>query len=406
VTVSGEWGSFKPIWRPQGDSHLRGRKKKSAPSSATPTKEQLIAELESLDTVQARIDCIAADIGSKKNRYDALDAYELGELIDLEDPSGWLRCHYASKGHQPSFQNANKPVANYISAIEFSVPKELYPLLERKAKAIINSTQSSDLTIADIVNTIAKGLPEVHFEVNQSTVEPEVNPWPFVPQEEPSFSETLESIYSDSHNTYTTYWTQRLSDWVESDLLPNIRERYRKEHPARNTSDADDEERILAIRGFGPKEFFSLLRRGWLADSWELASDLMTLPTKVLNRAIRSVKVGNPEIPKRTLRIQNLQEWFESEFGGPLDNDLRRLVEKSLMPLLEESYYEEYPRAHPDWDPEGVSDIALAFISVKASDGTQLHFEVLSGDEAWDMRSPYDIEAGNGHDMSNYVDVS
>ena len=27
VTVSGEWGSFKPIWRPQGDSHLCGRRK-------------------------------------------------------------------------------------------------------------------------------------------------------------------------------------------------------------------------------------------------------------------------------------------------------------------------------------------------------------------------------------------
>ena len=60
-----------------------GRKKQAAPPSATPTKEQLIAELESLDTVQARIDCIAADIKSKKNHYDCLGWDESLEFVGL-----------------------------------------------------------------------------------------------------------------------------------------------------------------------------------------------------------------------------------------------------------------------------------------------------------------------------------
>jgi hypothetical protein len=394
-----------------GDSS--GRTKQSAPRSATPTKEQLIAELESLDTVQARIDCIAADLASKTNRYDALNAHELGELIDLEGPGNWPRCRYAQKPEDLSFESLDKPVAHHISAIAYSVPNELYALLEREAKAIINSIQSSDLTTTDIVNTIIKGLPEVDF--------PEPKPWPGhqaiwrVQREEPTFSEELGYLYRQYHDRYDEEeeHTDILSSWVESDLLPTIRERYRKKHPDRK---ATDEEQILAIPAFGPKEFFPLLREATNYSAttdlaWSIATELKTLPIEVLNRCIRSVKTGNPANEGESFLIPSFQEWFEleSEDGGEFSNELRDLVERHLMPLFKESYYEEYPQADPDWEPEEfqTADIALAFTSVKASNGTELHFEVLVGDagEAFDMCSPYDIEAGNGCDLSDYVQI-
>ena len=54
--------------------------------------DKLIAELESLGDVQARIDRIAEDIKSGKRRYAEIDVWKLGELLDIEfvDSGDWV----------------------------------------------------------------------------------------------------------------------------------------------------------------------------------------------------------------------------------------------------------------------------------------------------------------------------
>jgi len=218
---------------------------------------------------------------------------------------------------------------------------------------------------------------------------------------------------SDSEfEVYRDDITGEIAGWVEDDLLPYVRELYRKKYPDRKASDA---EQILAIDGFGPKEVCSVLLdqaervavKNRPLDFGGIAWELIELPKTALDEMFRSVTFGTPGSQEQTFEISDFGDWIRGR--GSVEEELERLVKEHFIPKMEQWYYEAHQGAHPDWEPEEPqqSDIALAFTSVKASNGTELHFQVLVGDsgEETDMCSPYDIEAGNGCDLSDYVDV-
>ena len=66
--------------------------------------------------------------------------------------------------------------------------------------------------------------------------------------------------------------------------------------------------------------------------------------------------------------------------------------------LLREAYAE---------DNAGPSDVTLATTTLRSAAGVELDFEVCIGDggEAYDARSPYDLEKGKGLDGSDYVHI-
>lgn len=393
-----------------GNSRRKKKSKRSVTGAAKPTYGQLFDELESLDTVQARIDCIAKDINSKKNRYAALQVDDLAGLLDVDispQPDGWDRTFWGYRGPEPSFEDAIKPRATRIDDIAHLVPDEGYALLARKAQAIIDSKQSSDLTSDDIVKVFMKVPPKALNQIMRQKWKEEL----------------------------ARSWSRYMSFWVSKYLLPSIRERYRKKYPdhdkkvelSRHTATGEvappDAEQILAIRGFGPKGMFPLIRQAALhllafhkessltneCFNKYLSNDIVkllaTLPKETLYRAIRSMK--NPR--ERTddmpaFEFRDFEKYVRKD--DRWRNAIKDLVKNSVMPEFEEAYYEEYPNApQPGWTPEH-TDIIFSFTSVQASDGTDLNFEALEEyNYTGDFRSPYDIEAGNGHDMSEYAQL-
>ena len=69
-----------------------------------------------------------------------------------------------------------------------------------------------------------------------------------------------------------------------------------------------------------------------------------------------------------------------------------------VIDLLREAYAE---------DNAGPSDVTLATTTLRSAAGGELDFEVCIGDggEAYDARSPYDLEKGKGLDGSDYVHI-
>lgn len=67
--------------------------------SAKPSEEDLIGELEDIESLQARIDWVAKDFKSGKNRYAQMNAWNLGELLglNLHEPDDWSRSFYCYK---------------------------------------------------------------------------------------------------------------------------------------------------------------------------------------------------------------------------------------------------------------------------------------------------------------------
>jgi len=53
------------------------------------------------------------------------------------------------------------------------------------------------------------------------------------------------------------------------------------------------------------------------------------------------------------------------------------------------------------------SDVKVATTTVESSDGVELQFEVCIGDggDLYDLKSPYDLENGEGFDDSDYIEI-
>ena len=268
-----------------GNSGRKKKSKRSGARAAKPTYEQLVAKLESLDTVQARIDCIAADLKSKKNHYDCLGWDEILEFVGLRpgNEACWGCTKYGWRGHEPAFDELSKPIAESMSGWESDLPTDIYLALEREAATVLEAEGPTDLTTNKIVEVLRE--------------------------------------FSD----------KKLSQCGMSDK--------------------------------------KLSQCGIIVSDWQ------------------------DDFENET-RTEAIEEW----------------VDDVLLEQLEERYYEFVnEEAHPsDWQPsEDAVLFGVCSTSLDASDGTCLFFEAMIGcnGEITEPRTPYDLEAGNGIDLSGYVEV-
>jgi hypothetical protein len=180
-----------------------GRKKKSAPRSAKPTYVQLVAKLESLDTVQARIDCIAADLKSKKNHYDCLGWGEILEFVGLSpgNEACWGSTKYGWRGHEPAFDELSKPIAESMPGWESDLPTDIYLALEREAATVLEAEGPTDLTTNKIVEVLREFSDK---KLSQCGI--------------------IVSDWQDDFENETR--TEEIEEWVDDVLLEQLEERY------------------------------------------------------------------------------------------------------------------------------------------------------------------------------------
>lgn len=104
----------------------------------TPTEGELIKELKSLDSNQARIDRINKDINSGDLRYKDIGAYELANLLglDFEDWDSWSRSRLVRKYNLEDC-GFDHPYAENITYLENEVAEERFLKLSELAEEII-----------------------------------------------------------------------------------------------------------------------------------------------------------------------------------------------------------------------------------------------------------------------------
>ena len=119
--------------------------------------EQLIAELEALETVQERIDHVAEDFSSGQNRYSVLDAWQLSELLglDFHDTADWGRIFYAYR-REIDVDDFEHPWAENVGLLEGKIPQVRYQQLEGLAEEIIEKTDDCDLPLTDEEKALLK----------------------------------------------------------------------------------------------------------------------------------------------------------------------------------------------------------------------------------------------------------
>jgi hypothetical protein len=115
----------------------------------TPTEEELIKELKSLDSNQARIDRINKDINSGDLRYKDIGAYELADLLglDFEAPESSSRTGFVNR-YNIQDCGFKHPYAENITYLENTVQKKRFLSLSEKATEIIEKgIDGTDLVI-------------------------------------------------------------------------------------------------------------------------------------------------------------------------------------------------------------------------------------------------------------------
>ena len=117
----------------------------------TPTEEELIMELKSLESNQACIDRINKDINSGDLRYKDVGAYELADLLglDFEAPESSSRSGFVNKYniHDCGFKH---PYAENIAYLENTVQRKRFLSLSEKATEIIEKgIDGTDLVIKE-----------------------------------------------------------------------------------------------------------------------------------------------------------------------------------------------------------------------------------------------------------------
>lgn len=112
----------------------------------TDNEDKLIAELDSLADTQERIDLVAEDLMSGKNKFAPIDAWKLGELLglDLNDTGDWGRSFYAYR-QDIADSGCDHPYAEHIELLKGKIPAERYEELNRKANDILGADDSKKL---------------------------------------------------------------------------------------------------------------------------------------------------------------------------------------------------------------------------------------------------------------------
>jgi hypothetical protein len=111
---------------------------------------KLIAELEAVGDVQARIDRIAEDIKSGMRRYAEIDVWKLGELLGIEfDDSGdWVgHTYWAYRRNLEDHTESDRPFAENVGLLKELIPKRRYQQLAAQVDRIDADPKAKDLTL-------------------------------------------------------------------------------------------------------------------------------------------------------------------------------------------------------------------------------------------------------------------
>jgi hypothetical protein len=111
--------------------------------------DKLIAELEALKAVQQRIDCVARDFATGKNKYRMIDAWKLGKLLglDFEDTADWTRTFWAYKRKLEDNADFTHPFAENVGLLQGKIPNDRYQQLAVLAEDIITKGRRRDLPL-------------------------------------------------------------------------------------------------------------------------------------------------------------------------------------------------------------------------------------------------------------------
>ena len=109
-------------------------------------KAKLIAELEAIDSIQDRIDVVAADFESKNNRFAPIDGWTLGELlgINFEDVGGGRIFGGIILAQR---RGAQFPFAENLELLEPHITDERYAQLTRQAAKRTDASKQRDLRL-------------------------------------------------------------------------------------------------------------------------------------------------------------------------------------------------------------------------------------------------------------------
>lgn len=100
-------------------------------------------ELEELYEIQGRIDAVAKDLSSGRNRYAKIETWELGELLglDLDDTAGWSKL-YLALIRSVEDEGFEHPVAENIELLEGLIPADRFEILKERAEKCMKADKA------------------------------------------------------------------------------------------------------------------------------------------------------------------------------------------------------------------------------------------------------------------------
>ena len=111
------------------------------------------AELEAISDVQERIDRVAHDLSTGKNRYAVLDAVTLGELLDvncLDAADGsWFRAEFVFRAQPEDNVDCVFPLAENVDLLKDKIGTTRYARLAKRAETITATGTGGDLTLTE-----------------------------------------------------------------------------------------------------------------------------------------------------------------------------------------------------------------------------------------------------------------
>ena len=125
-------------------------KRKATKAEVAATRK---AELEAISDVQERIDRVADDLSTGKNRYAVLDALTLGELLDvncLDAADGsWFRAEFVFRAQPEDNVDCVFPLAENVDLLKDKIGTKRYASLAKRAETITATGKGGDLTLTE-----------------------------------------------------------------------------------------------------------------------------------------------------------------------------------------------------------------------------------------------------------------
>jgi hypothetical protein len=134
--------------------------------------DRLIAELEALESVEQRIDCVARDFATGKNKYGLIDARTLGELLglDFHDTADWYRTFWAYKCRLEDETSFTHPFAENVGLLQGEISDDRYQKLATLAADITSKDRRRDLPLTKEEKAILRDAYAESQEVDSSNL--------------------------------------------------------------------------------------------------------------------------------------------------------------------------------------------------------------------------------------------